>query len=90
MKYEDPYLIFTLPRNDKSAAVGKFEGIKVEERKGYEFILQSTTPVSRLDYEKAMQIEPRTAQRQLKTLLEHGLIQSKGSGRSMKYEAIKD
>jgi ATP-dependent DNA helicase RecG len=90
VEYADPYLIFTLPRNDKSAAVGKFAGIKVEERKGYEFILQSEEPISRADYEKVLQIESRTAQRQLKTLIEHGLIRATGSGRSMRYEAIKD
>jgi ATP-dependent DNA helicase RecG len=90
VQYEDPYLIFTLPRNDKSAAVGKLEGIKVEERKGYEFILQSSQPVSRADYETVMQIESRTAQRQLKTLIDHGLIKPTGIGRSMKYEAIKE
>lgn len=90
VKYEEPYIVFTLPRNDNSAAVGKLAGLKVDERRGYEFILQADKPVSRAEYERAMNIESRTAQRHLKLLVERKLIISVGTGRAVKYIALKD
>lgn len=90
VKYEEPYIVFTLPRNNESAAVGKLAGLSVVERRGYEFILQMDKPVSRAEYESAMNIEPRTAQRHLKLFVERNLINSVGSGRAVKYIAVKD
>ena len=90
VKYEEPYIVFTLPRNDNSAAVGKLAGLTTAERKGYEFILQSETSVSRAEYEASMNVSSRTAQRHLKLFIERELITSDGVGRSVKYKAVKD
>lgn len=85
-----PYIVFTLPRNDNSAAVGKLAGLTAAERKGYEFILQSETSVTRAEYEASMNVSSRTAQRHLKLFIERELITSDGVGRSVKYKAVKD
>lgn len=90
VKYEEPYIVFTLPRNNESAAVGKLAGLSAVERRGYEFILQSEHPITRSEYEVAMNMTSRTAQRHLKLFIERELIKPDGSGRSVRYSAIKE
>ena len=65
-------------------------GLTVVERRGSEFILQSEHPITRAEYEVAMNMTSRTAQRHLKLFIERELIKPDGNGRSVKYSAIKE
>ncbi|MCR5561283.1 MAG: hypothetical protein K6F58_05640 [Bacteroidales bacterium] len=57
------------------------------EIKRYEYLLKEARPVSRAEYQKALGLEERTAQRHLKTFVEKGIAKQAGSGRGTTYEA---
>lgn len=86
--FDNPYIVFTLPRTAAAAAkTERYAGLLPMEIKGYEYLLKEARPVSRAEYQKALGLEERTAQRHLKTFVEKGMAKQSGSGRGTTYEA---
>lgn len=80
--YEEPYLVFTLPRNAK---LGEKVGLSEQEQKGIDFI-RLNGKVTRKDYESFFKIEKRKAIRELNKLIQKGYVRSVGDGRSVVYK----
>lgn len=84
---EEPYMVFTMPFNSKSKVMGSLQDLNEKELKGLEFIRMSENPIKRAQYEKVLNLEKKTAERQLKHLLELGLIEKLGQGPSTIYKS---
>ena len=85
--FDNPYIVFTLPRNDKAASFGRLEGLSPEERRGYEMLLKSGEPWSRAEYQEKMNLSQRTAQRHLTMFAEMKLVTIEGQGKNTRYKA---
>lgn len=81
--FEAPYIQLTLPFNRK--VTGLFAELSEQEQKGLELIRMSDTPVKRSDYEKHVHVEKKTAERQIKRLIDLNLIEKVGNGPSTTY-----
>ena len=88
VKYEEPYIVFTLPRNAKSAIVfdEKLAGLGEQELAAYDFVKLSGGQVTKAEYAKKFGLIDRTAERHLKHLTELGLVKVEGVGRSTVYK----
>jgi len=86
--FENPFLVLVFPRNmaavKKVTHISGLDKLNQEELKGYEFI-KSKDKVSRKQYEKHIGISDKMAERQLKKMVDLGLIQREGGGRSTHY-----
>lgn len=85
--FDDPYIVFTLPRNDKAASFGRLEGLSPEERRGYELLLKSGEYWSRAEYQAKMNLSQRTAQRHLTLFFDMELVTIEGQGKNTRYKA---
>ncbi|MBS7565305.1 hypothetical protein KHS38_12905 [Mucilaginibacter sp. Bleaf8] len=89
--YNDPFLTLTFPRNMEAVkSVSAAPGIKSlteEEIKGYEFIKASGS-VSRSDYEKEFGLLRKSAERQIKRLVDLSLIVKEGGSKNTVYKAV--
>ena len=89
--YEEPYLIFTFPRNLEAiknvSGNEKLKELSPDELKGYDYI-RTVQKVTRKEYEEFFGIEKKTAERHLTTMTKLGLIERKGGGPATYYENI--
>ena len=88
VSYEEPYLVFTLPRN--AAAVKKVDETLAELDEGEIrmlnfFKLNDGRPWGKGEVVDKLGIYPRTAERELKHLVDLGLLIREGVGRSTVY-----
>ena len=93
VSYEEPYLVFTLPRN--AEAVGKVDNSLADLDEGEVkmldfFRLNENLTFGKSDVVGKMNISPRTVERELKHLVDLGYLEREGAGRSIVYRlAIK-
>lgn len=90
--YEEPFLSFTFARSSESAGRvsprAGLDRLDENEIQGFEFV-RLNGPVSRQDYQEAMSISTvKTAERQLKKMVDLGLVRRIGAGPATKYEVI--
>ncbi|MAB48566.1 MAG: hypothetical protein CMC05_08040 [Flavobacteriaceae bacterium] len=91
VEYEEPYMIFTFPRNTE--AVRKVVGsspiseLNDEELKGLDWI-RLNNQFKRKDYETEFEFDKKKAERHLTHMVELGIIERKGSGPGTYYEYI--
>jgi len=89
--FEEPYLIFTFPRNRDSerkiSANQKIEKLTDEELVGYDYA-RLRGEFSRKEYELHFKFDTKKAERHLKRMVELGLILRKGSGPGTYYEVV--
>ncbi len=82
--YEDPYIVFTLPRNSKSSVVSEYTD---GERQVLE-ILRLTGRKTRGEVEAMIPLGAKTISRIFNSLIEKGLVVKVGGGRSTSYVLI--
>jgi ATP-dependent DNA helicase RecG len=86
--WEDPYLVLTLFRTLEAAGRGLTAAsghtLNQEEQAGLAF-LASRSSTTRREFAEAMGLETRQAQRQLKRLVDMGLVRSEGQGPATRY-----
>jgi len=92
VSYEEPYLVITLPRN--SEAVGKVDVSLADLDEGEVkilnfFRLKDNRLVGKSEVVEAMKVSPRTAERELKHLVDLGYLEREGAGRSTVYRFSK-
>lgn len=88
VSYEEPYLVFTLPRN--AAAVNKVDDTLAELDEGEIrmlnfFRLNDSRAFAKSEVVEKLGIYPRTAERELKHLVDLDLLIREGVGRSTSY-----
>lgn len=91
VSYEEPYMVFTFPRNFEAmkevAGNGKLKELSPVELKGYDYI-RSIQKITRKEYENFLGIEKKKAERHLTKMIKSGLIERKGGGPTTYYELI--
>lgn len=92
VSYEDPYLVITLPRN--ADAVGRVDNTLADldegEVKVFNFFrLNESLSLGKSEVVEKMKISPRTAERELKHLVDLGYLEREGGGRSTVYRLAK-
>jgi ATP-dependent DNA helicase RecG len=92
VSYEEPYLVFTLPRN--AAAVSKVDDTLAELDEGEIrmlnfFRLNDSQAFAKSEVVEKLGIYPRTAERELKHLVDLGFLIREGVGRSTVYRIAK-
>ena len=89
--WKAPYLVLTCYRSPTAATTSLPESVQSEltaaERKGWQWLTTQGRAKS-TEYAKVMDIDSRTARRQLNRFLELGLIRKIGSARSTDYEVL--
>jgi ATP-dependent DNA helicase RecG len=87
--FTDPLLILTFPRNMAAVrTVSILPGIdqlSAEEIKGYEFI-KSREMTNRKEYELEFDLNTKTAERQIKKMVDLHLVEKTGAGRNTGYK----
>jgi len=87
--FDNPYLVFTFPRNLKAlkevAGNDKLKELNADELRGHEYI-RLIKKITRKEYENQFGYDKKKAVRHLTKMEELGLIQKKGSGPSTYYE----
>lgn len=79
--YEDPYIVFTLPRNNQASVVAEYTD---GEQQVLE-ILRLTGRKTRGEIEKMISLGGKTVSRIFNSLIEKGLVVKVGGGRSTSY-----
>lgn len=92
VSYEDPYLVITLPRN--ADAVGRVDNTLADldegEVKMFNFFrLNESLSLGKSEVVEKMKLSPRTAERELKHLVDLGYLEREGGGRSTVYRLSK-
>ena len=92
VSYEEPYLVITLPRN--AEAVGRVDNTLADldegEVKMYNFFrLNDGQFLGKSEVVEKLKITPRTAERELKHLVDLGYLERDGAGRSTVYRLAK-
>jgi ATP-dependent DNA helicase RecG len=84
--FENPYLVFTFPRN--MTVLKEITGndkLNEDELQGYEYI-RHIKKITRKEYETQFGYDKKRAERHLKRMTELGLIQKKGNSTATYYE----
>ena len=88
VKFNDPYIEFTLPLN--AAASGrvdeKLAGLNEQELLAYDFVRAAGGKITKAEYAKSFNLIDRTAERHLKKLVDCGLLVSEGESRATIYK----
>lgn len=91
VSYEEPYMVFTFPRNLEAmkdvAGNENLKELSPDELKGYNYI-RTVQKITRREYEEFLGVEKKTAERHLTTMTKLGLIERKGGGPTTYYEII--
>lgn len=92
VSYEEPYLVITLPRN--AEAVGKVDYSLADLDEGEVkmlnfFRLNEAITLGKSEMVEKMKISSRTAERELKHLVDLGYLEREGAGRSTVYRLAK-
>jgi ATP-dependent DNA helicase RecG len=91
VSYEEPYMVFTFPRNLEAmrdvAGNGRLMELNTNELKGYDHI-RSVRRITRKEYEEFLGIEKKTAERHLTKMMQSGLIARMGDARNTYYVII--
>lgn len=89
--YEDPYIVFTLPRN--AAAAIRVEkspaGLSEQDVVALDFVRLSGGKVTKSQFAKQFGMIDRTAERRLKHLVELGVLKTEGVSRATVYKLIE-
>ncbi|MDR0834059.1 MAG: hypothetical protein LBN93_07770 [Candidatus Symbiothrix sp.] len=87
--FENPYMIFTFPRNINAlkevAGNDKLKELNEEELRGFDYIRLVQT-IKREKYEEVFGYDKKKAERHLGRMVDLGLIQRKGGGPNTYYE----
>lgn len=90
--YKAPYVSLALYREAKAATADMgdevLDQMSEAERAGWDWIVTRDT-VSTSEYQEAMQVPLRTARFQLKRLVDLGLLQVVGSGKTTRYQVVR-
>lgn len=86
--YEDPYIIFTLPRNAIAATRldERLAGLGEHDVAAIDYIKLSGGKVTKAQFAKKFNLIDRTAERHLKHLVEMGVLETEGVSRSTIYK----
>jgi ATP-dependent DNA helicase RecG len=91
VSYDAPYMVLTFPRNGvslKKISPNKaLKSLNEEELKGFDFVNLKGN-LTRKEYEEHFGFDKKKAERHFKVFVEKGLVERKGSGPSIYYEAI--
>ena len=89
VSFDNPYLVFTFPRNLEAlkevAGNEKLKELNADEVRGYEYI-RLVKKITRKEYENQLVYDKRKAIRHLVKMEELGLIERKGSSTATHYE----
>jgi len=86
--YEDPYIIFTLPRNADAATRvdDRFANLSGNDVLALDFIRLSGGKVTKAQFAKKFNLIDRTAERRLKHLVDAGIVETEGVSRATVYK----
>ena len=79
--YEEPYIVFTLPRNNKSSVVAAYTDSELQVLE----ILRLTGRKTRAEVEQMISLGGKTVSRTFNSLIKKGLVVKVGGGRSTSY-----
>jgi ATP-dependent DNA helicase RecG len=89
--FREPYLVLQLFSNAESVATtvdsSAFDSLNEDERKGWKYLTSKMTTTAP-EYAEQLGFDERKTQRQLRKLMDLGLIRRIGQGRASRYEVL--
>ena len=82
VSYDDPYLVFTLPRTSQSAIISDYSE---DEQKVIEF-LKTEGSLKRIEIETMLGYEKKRTNRLIDSLIKKGVVRAIGRGKGTLYD----